>query len=414
MNEATVRSASATFPEFERVERPDSVAELAELVRGLAADRRAIYPTGGGTAMNYGGPPARPGVLIETARLDRVVDYPAADMTITVEAGVTLAGLQSTLAAQGQRLQVDAPRPDRATLGGIFATNSTGPRRLGHGRPRDQILGVRFVDAAGRLVKGGGRVVKNVAGYDLPKLLTGSLGTLGIVAELTLKVRPLPEATGFAIADFKTSDSLAKALEVLNTSKTRPVALELWNARSAGRFRGTFPEGSSNWRLLIGYEARRSAIDWQIDALRGELEVPIETARDDSASAIWRGLEDPPDLDPEAVALVASVRPSALTSFADRLDRAGWAIQAHAASGVIHADRSGPEDSMVEEISEFRGDVEADGGSLVLAKLPSSLRPRLSVWGRQCPDWSLMARLKAALDPDNLLNPGRFDFPDPA
>ncbi len=110
-----------------------------------------------------------------------MIEYPAADMTITVEAGITLAALQDVLASQNQRLLIDAPHPDRATLGGIFATNTCGPRRFGHGRPRDQIIGVGFVTADGEFVKGGGRVVKNVAGYDFPRLLTGSMGTLGIL-----------------------------------------------------------------------------------------------------------------------------------------------------------------------------------------------------------------------------------------
>src|SRR6185312_5868323 len=121
--------------------------------------------------------------------------YPAADMTITVEAGITLAALGAVLAEQHQRLQIDAPDPDRATLGGVFATNTRGPRSFGLGRPRDQIIGVAFVTSDGELVKGGGRVVKNVAGYDFPRLLTGSLGTLGIIAQMTLKVRPMPEAS---------------------------------------------------------------------------------------------------------------------------------------------------------------------------------------------------------------------------
>ena len=146
--------------------------------------------------------PGRPGVAIDTRSLGRVIDYPHADMTITVEAGITAAALRAVLAEQNQRLLIDVPQADRATLGGVFATNTSGPRRFGLGRPRDQIIGVSFVTSEGVVVKGGGRVVKNVAGYDFPKLLTGSMGTLGIITQMTLKVRPMPEASAIVWVPF--------------------------------------------------------------------------------------------------------------------------------------------------------------------------------------------------------------------
>src|SRR5438270_486132 len=150
-------------------------------------------------------------------------------MTVTVEAGVTISALQAVLATEGQRLLIDAPAPDCATIGGVLATNTSGPRRFGAGRPRDQIIGVSFVTSDGALVKGGGRVVKNVAGYDFPRLLTGSLGTLGAICQLTLKVRPIPEASALVWVPFTTAESLAPAIEKLNTSGTRPTALDLLN-----------------------------------------------------------------------------------------------------------------------------------------------------------------------------------------
>ena len=178
----------------------------------------AIYPQGGRTALDYGGVPRRPGVAIDTTGINRLIDYPFADMTITVEAGMTLSALRAILAEQGQRVLVDAPDPDQATLGGIYATNASGPRRYAAGRPRDQIIGVSFVTSEGVVVKGGGRVVKNVAGYDFPKLLTGSMGTLGIITQLTLKVRPIPEASAIAWVPFWNPE----ASPTRSTSSTRP------------------------------------------------------------------------------------------------------------------------------------------------------------------------------------------------
>ncbi len=213
--------------------RPADTSALCQTVREQVALQAAIYPQGGKTALDYGGTPGRPGVAISTTSISRLIDYPHADMTITIEAGMTLSTLSGILGGQQQRLLVDAPFPDRATLGGIYATNTSGPRRYGAGRPRDQIIGVSFVTSEGAVVKGGGRVVKNVAGYDLPKLLTGSMGTLGIITQLTLKVRPTPERSVIAWARFRNLQAVSEALERLNVSGTRPIAVELLNATAA-------------------------------------------------------------------------------------------------------------------------------------------------------------------------------------
>ena len=194
------------------VDRPESVAALREAVARRASEGLAIYPQGGRTSLDYGGIPRRPGVALDVTALDGVIDYPAADMTVTVGAGITLAKLQAVLATEGQFLPIDAPHAERATLGGVYATNTCGPRRFGWGRPRDQIIGVSFVTADGKEVKGGGRVVKNVAGYDFPKLMTGSMGTLGIITQMTLKVRPRPGASVLVVARFERSDAAREAV----------------------------------------------------------------------------------------------------------------------------------------------------------------------------------------------------------
>jgi len=186
-------------------------------------------------------------------------------MTITVQAGMTLSALRAILAEQHQRVLVDAPLPDRATLGGIYATNTSGPRRYGSGRPRDQIIGVSFVTSPGLVIKGGGRVVKNVAGYDFPKLLTGSLGTLGIMTQLTLKVRPIPEASVLVWVPFTTLKSLAAALDQLNTSGTRPIALELLNGSGARTVGQTLGLPAEQGVLVIGFEDNIGSIGWQLD-----------------------------------------------------------------------------------------------------------------------------------------------------
>ena len=183
--------------------RPDDVDALCQTVREqVAPGPRHLSARGPDRARLRRRSRAGPAWRSTPRAINRLIDYPFADMTITVEAGMTLSALRAILAEQHQRVLVDAPHPDRATLGGIYATNTSGPRRFGAGRPRDQIIGVSFVTSEAVVVKGGGRVVKNVAGYDFPKLLTGSMGTLGIITQLTLKVRPIPEASAIVWVPF--------------------------------------------------------------------------------------------------------------------------------------------------------------------------------------------------------------------
>ena len=252
---------------------------------------RAIYPQGGGTALDYGGIPRRPGVVVDTRSLDRLIDYPFADMTITVQAGMTLSALRAILAEKHQRLLVDAPDPDRATLGGIYATNTTGPRRFAAGRPRDQIIGVSFVTSEGVVVKGGGRVVKNVAGYDFPKLLTGSMGTLGIITQLTLKVRPIPEASAIAWIPLDRPGRRRRAARSAQPSGTRPMALDLLNrpaARAVGQSLGLPGEYPV---LVVGFEDNVESVRWQIDRLKTELgRTDLAVVEGEETMPLWEGL----------------------------------------------------------------------------------------------------------------------------
>ena len=259
------------------VHRPASVAELCALVRETRAAKHGLYPVGGRTTLDYGHPPTKPGVACDTTALASVIDYPARDMTITAQAGVTVAALQAELAKEGQWLPVDVPAPERATLGGAVAVNAGGPRRYGYGTLRDYVIGISFVTDDGVEVKAGGRVVKNVAGYDLMKLQIGALGTLGVVSQLTLKVKPKPEARA-AVVFGCDSASLAGVLDLVAASKTRPVAVELLN-RGAWRAANLAPPFATDWVLAVGFEEKAAAVRWQVTALLDELKsAPVRDA----------------------------------------------------------------------------------------------------------------------------------------
>ncbi len=394
------------------LDRPETPEALCETLLHRVQEGGAIYPLGGSTALEYGETPSKPGFAIDTRSLRRVMDYPAADMTITVEAGRTLADLQATLAEQGQRLPLEAPCSDRATLGGIYATDTCGPRRFGLGRPRDLILGVRFVNAAGELVKGGGRVVKNVAGYDFPRLLTGSLGTLGVLYELTLKVRPRPESSMIAWATRPDAGSIADDLERLNTSATRPVALELLNRPAARQIGGPLGLPEAPWVLAVGFEDNAEAITWQRDALRSELPgADMTFLQEDDSTPLWSALTDFQAYEGTALTFKANLRPSALFSLANRLDPARWAIQGHTGNGILWAHSLESDrtlDDLTNELGQLRIEALLNGGNLTLPRCPTAWKPQLGVWGEPRADWNLAKKVKLALDPLEILNPGRF------
>ncbi|MGC8643184.1 MAG: FAD-binding oxidoreductase [Isosphaeraceae bacterium] len=391
--------------------RPATVAELRDMVREQVSRGSAIYPQGGATALDYGGPPGRPGVAIDTTAMAGVIDYPHADMTITVQAGITASALRAILAEKHQRLQLDIPQADRATLGGVYATATCGPRRFGLGRPRDQIVGVSFVTTEGVEVKGGGRVVKNVAGYDFPRLLTGSMGTLGIITQMTLIVRPLPEASALCWAPFAALDPIASALDALNTSAARPVAIDLLSplaAKSMGEPLGLSTEG---WVVVIGLEDSAASVRWQTNRLLIELgRTDLKVLEDDATSPLWSALTEFQAAESGPISCVANLPPSRVVPFLQNVDAARWSVQAHAGNGIVRLQGLGEWnlDEAAAEIDRLRGQAVRDGGNLILSRCPTGWKDRLRVWGEPRADWALARRIKQTLDPLGAFNPGRF------
>jgi glycolate oxidase FAD binding subunit len=386
---------------------------LCSSIRERVATGYAIYPQGGRTALELGDIPARPGVAVDTTGLNQLVDYPAADMTITVQAGMTLAALSAILAEKHQRVLIDAPDRDRATLGGIYATNTCGSRRYGAGRPRDQIIGVSFATSAGEIVKGGGRVVKNVAGYDFPKLLTGSMGTLGIITQVTLKVRPIPEASALAWITLDATATLASSLDGLNTSGTRPIAIDVLNqaaARSVGQSAG-LPAAASV--LVVGFEDNANSVQWQLDQLRQELgsaSTGLSVIKGADAAPVWTALTQFQVIDDGRFTIVANLRPSYVVTFIEKLDPGRWSVQAHAGNGIVRAHAIGEWDleSAASDVTELRRLAVENGGNLMVSRCATDWKERLKVWGQPRADWAIAERIKDALDPVHAMNPGRF------
>ena len=380
-------------------------------------ERRTLCPVGGRTALHYGFSAAEPGTHVALTQLNRLVDYPARDMTITVEAGMRIDALQQTLAGERQRLPIDIAQAERATLGGALATNTSGPRRFGHGTFRDYVIGISAVDAEGRLFKAGGRVVKNVAGYDICKLLVGSRGTLAIVTQVTLKLRPLPETSAQLWMTIDSFDEIESRLQHLLTSQARPVAIEVLNPAAAALIvtsaRCELPANAPV--LCVGVEGSRREVDWQLETLSQELTFPgvqeYREVRDHDADRIWQSLTDFQTCADDPLTFEANLRPSQCMAFASRATQLGVAVQVHAGNGLVVGqllEEAATIDQTTSILNELRGLARSQGGNLLVLHCDAAWKARLPMCGDPESAWPLMNQLKRKLDPHGLLNPGRF------
>jgi glycolate oxidase FAD binding subunit len=397
--------------------RPTSPAEVGEAVRRAAAAGGAVYPLGGRTMLGVGLPPARPGVALDLLGLKRVIDYPARDMTITVQAGITVQALEQLLAAEGQRLPVDVPLPSRATLGGAMAANASGPRRLGAGTLRDYVIGITTVNDQGQETKAGGRVVKNVAGYDLCKLHLGALGTLGVITQATLKVLPRPEAQALLMFACPAA-ALEALLNKLHESRTRPTCLEALNRRAARALRSgsglELPDGP--WVLVVGFEDSEASVNWQIQQLIKELTASgVGSARALAGSAadpLWEAITESTLSGDAVLTLKANLLPGRTAAWLLRADELPeeLPLHAHAGSGVVrgHVPAGLTEARAEEMLKGLLDEAAAGGGNLTLPRCPTAWKRGLPVWGRPRNDAALMRRVKEQFDPRRMFNPGRF------
>jgi glycolate oxidase FAD binding subunit len=389
------------------VHRPGSVAEVCELVKTATG---AVYPVGGGTSLDIGFAPSKPGLILDTRGLNSVIEHAARDMTVTVQAGMTMQTLANLLDKENQWLPIDVPHPEQATLGGAVAANLSGPRRLGQGTFRDYVIGVNFVTDEGIEVKGGGRVVKNVAGYDLMKLMIGSLGTLGVITQLTLKVKPKPEAS--AIVTFGVNEaSIGPTLDRLHSSTSRPTAIEVVNqpAKLVGL------NTSEPWLIACGYEEKRATVDWQIKTLSDEMNAApvrgVVAHRDADATQLWSRLSQLQQAQDGWLTLKANCLPSQVSQM---LTRAAAAysqalVHAHAGSGIVYVNL--PTEIGVERASTICSELSnslTTNGNLIVLRCPPDWKKMLSVWGKNRVDRELMMQIQQTLDPKGLFNPGRF------
>ena len=341
----------------------------------------AVIPFGGGTQMHLGMPPERYDLALDLRRLDRVIEYEPADLTVTVEAGVRLAELQRVLAQHGQWLPLDPPLPAAATIGGVLATNASGPARHRYGTARDLLIGIRVATAAGELVKAGGRVVKNVAGYDMGKLHIGALGTLGVIVQASFKVAPLPAQTAIA--------AVAGPLTALMSITSRLIDARL----PLDALVLTKDASEPDWRLRVCFAGGEAAVQ------RSQRELAA-IAPDAAVGATLAVALDAP------LVVRASVLPTTNASICEALAALGAGVVAYPTVGIVYGvwTDAPPADALVDL---RRRCVEAHG-ALVIERARSEQKRAVGVWGPTRADFGLMRRLKEELDPRRVLNPGRY------
>jgi glycolate oxidase FAD binding subunit len=398
---------------------PATPDELAAAVKSAFETNTPLYAVGGGTALDYGLPAKAPGRGLSLARLNRVIDYPARDMTVTVEAGVTMHALAELLAKERQRLPIDVPQAERATIGGVIATNWNGPRRFGEGTVRDYVIGISAVDGRGQPFKGGGRVVKNVAGYDFCKLLTGSLGTLGVITQVTLRLKPIPEQMAIMACAASDAPAAEKLLAALINSKTTPTAVELlggpaWQADAA--LAGLGAAGPAGLYLVVGLEGTGPEVEFMTRQLASEWHAAgIDSLVVGEAAELWHRLVEFSAAGESPLVLKASVASSgttALIAAARRLDP-DCSLQAHAGSGVIILRMSKfPEQGLSRAlVGNLQPAAAAHHGHVEILSNPSGaeMTHQCAFGATDVPLW-LMTEVKRKFDPADILNRGRFVY----
>ncbi len=383
---------------------PSTRAALATCVRDAAAAGTAVVPLGLGAHRALGHRPARYDLALSTRALTRIVDYAPADMTVTVESGVTLAALQGVLAREGQWLPVDPPLPEQTTVGGLIAADLAGPLAASQGRVRDLVIGTAMTTADGKEVRAGGRVVKNVAGYDLMKLMIGSLGTLAVVTEATFKVRPRPQTTRLLVltcADRTAALALASRLAELDE-----VALAITLLDDG--------DTSPTWQCLLGgVAADVDVVTTRIRAAARAASATVAYDEDGAAPGAAARLAVARDVSRTAADVV--VRAATLRT---RVVDLAVAMRASVDDGARVRARVDPRAATVTlaletadagaAIARLRAVAAGHGATLVVERWPDALAATIDVWSPLPPALPLMRRVKAALDPAGVLAPGRF------
>jgi FAD/FMN-containing dehydrogenase len=408
---------------------PKTREEVQEIVRVCGAEAPSLIPRGSGTKMGTGRIPRRADLVVSTKNLNRVMDQDCENLTVTLEAGARFSDIQGRLKREGigYFIPLDPPYTEAATLGGILATNSSGPKRLLYGTARDLLLGMKVVLADGSLISCGGKTVKNVSGYDMTKLFIGSFGTLGMIVEATLRLLPIPEREETMVGVFSKAEDAFEVVKELLKSQLIPSAIEMLNGRGAAQINPNHPASDGGCTLIVGIEGVKEAVERQAKEI---LEIvsryhPVTTERLEGISQanLWTAVRDLSlslrNRHPEAIFLKMNVPISrtseafAATEAIAARERLPCALWSHAGTGILQmglllGDLEGESDRAVTAIRQLTEKALEIGGNLIVEAAAPLIKKQVSVWGREGSDLPIFRQLKSQLDPLSLFNPGRF------
>jgi len=378
------------------VAEPGTAEDLARALRWARGVGLKAAPRGGGTKLGWGNPPAACDLVLSTSRLNTILEHAWADMTVIVEAGCRVGNLQEALAEHGQRLALDPLWPERATIGGILSTNDSGTLRVRYGSLRDLIIGITVALPDGTLARSGGKVVKNVAGYDLAKLFTGAMGTLGVIVQAIFRLHPLPRESR-SLSFSGTPESLNQLQLGIQASKLTPTGLQL--RAEPGRA-----------QLDIRFEGTAAGIQAQVNQV---LQIARSTPGADAPVSVWAAHQGIWDGALPALVAKFSVLPAQLAATCAQVERVAgaeslaWKVVGQSA-GTGYVRLEGKEPALRTALLTLRDEIVRMGGTMAALGCPVAVKRGLDVWGPPSDAQPLMLRVKQRFDPDGTLNRGRF------
>ena len=419
---------------------PASVQEMQDVLQFATKQGLSIMPAGAGTKLGIGNLPQKVDIVLATTRLNSVVEYEPADLTVTVKAGIRLKHLQTELAQHRQYLAMNPPYAERCTIGGIVSANASGSSRLRHGTARNQVLGLRVVRPDGTIVKSGGKVVKNVAGYDLNKLYIGAFGTLGIITEVTLKLSPIPARQAILTADFQNVQEAADTGLAIVGSQALPMFVNLFiNAENPQLRVNKSPtpleltrhhretkwndaQGSIVKKLVVGFGGDPETVSWQLTQCQEMMEqngaIGVEVIEGESQQHLQEAVQEFPadKRNTEIVITKLNLKRTDIAGIALQIVDAEWArdvqMMTLLGSGVLYLTIPVASDTdfqtLADALTQLRQSVMAVQGNLIIETAPPELKRHIDVWGSVETTLPLMKQIKAKFDPEGLLNPGRF------
>jgi glycolate dehydrogenase FAD-binding subunit len=373
--------------------QPSTAREVAAAMKRVSQEQLSTVIRGAGTKMDWGRTPSRIDVMLDMRRLNRVLEHQHGDLTATIEAGATLRDVNDALSRLGQTLPLDPPFADEATIGGILATNDSGPLRHRYGAPRDLVIGVQLATTDGELAKAGGKVVKNVAGYDLSRLVAGSFGSLAAIVSATFKLSPIPETSKTLRVVAPDQASLAQVVRTVMASQLDPIAFELGVERTG-------------LQVLLRFASLPAAVDAQVaaasEALHGKVS-SLDVVDGYAERTLWRGHTSGLWEKPGAI-VRASWLPAALVLVMGELPPSAEMIgRAAVGAGLVRVDGTEREQARIIEMLRHSPYF----GNVVIVRAPPSLKNLVDVWGPPGDRGRLLASMKRAFDPHGVLNAAR-------